>query len=96
MHSYLFTFFLSGAFKAFSYVVYFVVYNVWYVFIQNDLTNDPEVIVQVAFAENIACLAETALRFLEIVQLNTLNAANQEKEPQFQYQVSFQPSLFTD
>eukprot|EP00794_Sanderia_malayensis_P015350 gene15350-16926_t len=57
------------------------------------LTNDPEVIVQIALAENIASLAETALKFLEIVQLNTVNAANQEKEPQFQYQASYDVEL---
>ena len=45
--------------------------------------------MQVSLAENIACLAETALRFLEIVQLNMVNSANQEKETQFQYQVNF-------
>ncbi len=33
------------------------------------LTQDGEAIVRVAYAENIAMLAETALRFLEIVQL---------------------------
>ncbi|XP_065061458.1 phosphoinositide 3-kinase regulatory subunit 4-like [Rhopilema esculentum] len=59
----------------------------------NYLTNDPEVIVQVAFAENIACLAETALRFLEIVQLNMLNTANQEKDSQIQYQGSYDVEL---
>jgi len=59
----------------------------------NFLTNDAEVIVQVSLAENIACLAETALRFLEIVQLNMINTANQEKETQFQYQGSYDVEL---
>ncbi len=38
---------------------------------QTNLTQDSEVQVRVAYAENIALLAETALRFLEIVQIST-------------------------
>ncbi len=42
---------------------------------QSALTGDTEVMVRVAYAENIALLAETALRFLEIVQLNSVPEA---------------------
>ncbi len=34
---------------------------------QSALTADTEVMVRVVYAENIALLAETALRFLEII-----------------------------
>ncbi|XP_067857085.1 phosphoinositide 3-kinase regulatory subunit 4 isoform X3 [Heptranchias perlo] len=37
------------------------------------LAQDEATLVRLAYAENIALLAETALRFLEIVQLNNLN-----------------------
>lgn len=50
---------------------------------KSQLANDPEVIVQCAFAENVASLAETALRFLELAQL-TCNDPNDQS----QYQVS--------
>ena len=38
--------------------------------LQSPLAGDSVVLVRVAYAENIALLAETALRFLEIVQLS--------------------------
>ncbi|XP_055475290.1 phosphoinositide 3-kinase regulatory subunit 4-like, partial [Psammomys obesus] len=40
------------------------------------LAQDDATIVRLAYAENIALLAETALRFLELVQLKTLNMEN--------------------
>ncbi|GCC24842.1 phosphoinositide 3-kinase regulatory subunit 4 isoform X1 [Chiloscyllium punctatum] len=40
------------------------------------LAQDEATLVRLAYAENIALLAETALRFLEIVQLNNLNVEN--------------------
>uniref|UniRef100_A0A8I6A033 non-specific serine/threonine protein kinase n=1 Tax=Rattus norvegicus TaxID=10116 RepID=A0A8I6A033_RAT len=41
------------------------------------LAQDDATIVRLAYAENIALLAETALRFLELVQLKTLNMENE-------------------
>lgn len=40
------------------------------------LAQDDATIVRLAYAENIALLAETALRFLELVQLKNLNVEN--------------------
>ncbi|KAM7248870.1 hypothetical protein CapIbe_000909 [Capra ibex] len=40
------------------------------------LAQDDATIVRLAYAENIALLAETALRFLELVQLKNLNMKN--------------------
>ncbi|XP_074653856.1 phosphoinositide 3-kinase regulatory subunit 4-like [Tubulanus polymorphus] len=42
------------------------------------LTQDEAATVRVAYAENIALLAETALRFLEIVQLTSSEQSNEE------------------
>lgn len=52
------------------------------------LTQDPEVIVRLAYAESIASLAETALKFLEMAQLDRSNVLkdNNEDTP-IQYQV---------
>ena len=44
------------------------------------LTQDQEVIVRIAYAENIASLAETALKFLEMAQLDYANQENNEDE----------------
>ncbi|XP_034259889.1 phosphoinositide 3-kinase regulatory subunit 4 isoform X2 [Pantherophis guttatus] len=41
------------------------------------LAQDEATIVRLAYAENIALLAETALRFLELVQLKALNMENE-------------------
>uniref|UniRef100_A0A8B9NRW1 non-specific serine/threonine protein kinase n=1 Tax=Apteryx owenii TaxID=8824 RepID=A0A8B9NRW1_APTOW len=41
------------------------------------LAQDEATIVRLAYAENIALLAETALRFLELVQLKNLNMENE-------------------
>ncbi|XP_077160519.1 phosphoinositide 3-kinase regulatory subunit 4 [Paroedura picta] len=41
------------------------------------LAQDDATIVRLAYAENIALLAETALRFLELVQLKNLNMENE-------------------
>ncbi|XP_006004262.1 phosphoinositide 3-kinase regulatory subunit 4 isoform X2 [Latimeria chalumnae] len=41
------------------------------------LAQDESTFVRLAYAENIALLAETALRFLELVQLNNLNVENE-------------------
>ncbi|XP_070582447.1 phosphoinositide 3-kinase regulatory subunit 4 isoform X3 [Erythrolamprus reginae] len=41
------------------------------------LAQDEATIVRLAYAENIALLAESALRFLELVQLKTLNMENE-------------------
>ncbi|XP_041040975.1 phosphoinositide 3-kinase regulatory subunit 4 [Carcharodon carcharias] len=41
------------------------------------LAQDEATLVRLAYAENIALLAETALRFLEIVQLNNLNVESE-------------------
>ncbi|XP_044166779.1 phosphoinositide 3-kinase regulatory subunit 4-like [Acropora millepora] len=52
------------------------------------LTQDQEVIVRIAYAENIASLAETALKFLEMAQLDCANQENNEDEDlPIQYQV---------
>ena len=37
------------------------------------LTQDQEVIARIAYAENMASLAETALKFLEMAQLDYTN-----------------------
>ena len=42
--------------------------------------------VRVSYAENIALLAETALRFLEIVQLSTTTEASTTGEDQIEAQ----------
>ena len=57
---------------------------------KSNLTQDSEVQVRVSYAENIALLAETALRFLEIVQLSTTTEASTTGEDQIeaQYKVS--------
>ena len=44
------------------------------------LTQDQEVIVRIAYAENIASLAERALKFLEMVQLDYAIQENKEDE----------------
>ena len=52
------------------------------------LTRDQEVIVRIAYAENIASLAETALKFLEMAQLDYANQENNEDDDSpIQYQV---------
>ena len=53
---------------------------------QSNLTQDTEVQVRVSYAENIALLAETALRFLEIVQLSTTSEAGSAEEAQIEAQ----------
>ena len=59
----------------------------------SNLADDPEVIVQCAFAENIALLAETALRFLELAQFNNISSSGNGKDDQSQYQVSYDMEL---
>ena len=44
------------------------------------LTQDQEVIVRIAYAKNIASLAETALKFLEMAQLDYANQENNEDD----------------
>ena len=44
------------------------------------LTQDQEVIVRIAYAENIASLAERALKFLEMAQLDYAIQENKEDE----------------
>ena len=52
------------------------------------LTQDQEDIVRIAYAENIASLAETALTFLEMAQLDYANQENNEDDDlPIQYQV---------
>ena len=52
------------------------------------LTQDQEDIVRIAYAENIASLAETALKFLEMAQLDYANQENNEDDDSsIQYQV---------
>ena len=52
------------------------------------LTQDQEVIVRIPYAENIASLAETALKFLEMAQLDYANQENNEDDDlPIQYQV---------
>ena len=52
------------------------------------LTQDQEVIVRIAYAENTASLAETALKFLEMAQLDYANQENNEDDDSpIQYQV---------
>jgi hypothetical protein len=55
------------------------------------LTQDAEVVVRLAYAESIASLAETALKFLEMAQLdhNNVIKENQDNTP-IQYQVKQQ------
>ena len=53
------------------------------------LTQDQEVIVRIAYAENIASLAETALKFLEMAQLDYANQENDKADDApIQYQVN--------
>ena len=52
------------------------------------LTQDQEDIVRIAYAENIASLAERALKFLEMAQLDYANQENNEDDDlPIQYQV---------
>ena len=54
------------------------------------LTQDQEDIVRIAYAENIASLAETALKFVEMAQLDYANQENNEDDDlPIQYQVLF-------
>lgn len=58
------------------------------------LTQDQEVIVRIAYAENIASLAETALKFLEMAQLDYANQENSEDDDSpIQYQGSYDTEL---
>ena len=58
------------------------------------LTQDQEVIVRIAYAENIASLAETALKFLELAQLDFANQeSNDDDDAPIQYQVNTCSSL---
>lgn len=58
------------------------------------LTQDQEVIVRIAYAENIASLAETALKFLEMAQLDFANQENDEdNDAPIQYQGSYDTEL---
>lgn len=58
------------------------------------LTQDQEVIVRIAYAENIASLAETALKFLEMAQLDFANQENNEdSDAPIQYQGSYDTEL---
>ncbi|XP_022087879.1 phosphoinositide 3-kinase regulatory subunit 4-like [Acanthaster planci] len=63
----------------------------------SNLPQDEVVLVRVAYAENIAVLAETALRFLEMVQLDhTTNQdaqADSVQDPNVQYQASYDDEL---
>ena len=53
------------------------------------LTQDQEVIVRIAYAENIASLAETALKFLEMAQLDYANQeSDEDDDAPIQYQVT--------
>ncbi|XP_031568622.1 phosphoinositide 3-kinase regulatory subunit 4-like [Actinia tenebrosa] len=58
------------------------------------LTQDAEVVVRLAYAESIASLAETALKFLEMAQLDRNNVIkeNQDDTP-IQYQGSYDTEL---
>ena len=58
-------------------------------FLQSPTTQDEIVMVRVAYAENIAMLAETALRFLEMVQLDQTTTQTHGGSQDFsvQYQV---------
>ena len=44
------------------------------------LTQDQEVIARIAYAENMASLAETALKLLEMAQLDYANQENNEDD----------------
>ena len=55
------------------------------------LTQDQEDIVSIAYAENIASLAERALKFLEMAQLDY---ANQEKNEDDDLPIQYQVLLF--
>lgn len=58
------------------------------------LTQDQEVIVRIAYAENIASLAETALKFLEMAQLDYANQENNDDDDApIQYQGSYDTEL---
>jgi phosphoinositide-3-kinase regulatory subunit 4 len=52
--------------------------------------DDQEVIVRIAYAENIAPIAETALKFLEMAQLryNNMDMEDGRMQQTIQYQVS--------
>ena len=65
-------------------MIYFRFIFFFLIFIQSLLADDPEVMVQCSFAENISLLAETALRFLELAQLNN---SNSDRDDESQYQV---------
>ncbi|XP_070561673.1 phosphoinositide 3-kinase regulatory subunit 4-like isoform X2 [Ptychodera flava] len=61
-----------------------------------NLTQDAVVAVRVAYAENIASLAETALRFLEITQLDHTTPDEESDsilDPSVQYQGSYDAEL---
>ena len=51
------------------------------------LTQNQEDIVSIAYAENIASLAETALKFLEMAQLDYANQENNDDDLPIQYQL---------
>ncbi len=59
--------------------------------LQANIAQDEIVLVRVAYAENIAVLAETALRFLEMVQLEQTTTqdaqADSTQDSKVQYQV---------
>ena len=59
--------------------------------LQSNIAQDEIVLVRVAYAENIAVLAETALRFLEMVQLEQTTTqdaqADSVQDSKLQYQV---------
>ncbi|KAK2148717.1 hypothetical protein LSH36_486g02011 [Paralvinella palmiformis] len=63
----------------------------------SNLTQDDETLVRVAYAENIAMLAETALRFLEIVQLNSSAkeclGSESDTQTSLQYKASYDMEL---
>lgn len=59
------------------------------------LTQDPVVMVRIVFAENIAVLAETALRFLEMSQMESNNNElnDMAEESSVHYQASYDAEL---
>ncbi|CAH1773990.1 unnamed protein product [Owenia fusiformis] len=60
----------------------------------SNLVQDPVVMVRVAYAENIALLAETALRFLEIIQLEMPSKSTHESNGMLsQQQISYDIEL---
>ena len=54
-----------------------------------NLPDDQEVLVRIAYAENIAPIAETALKFLEMAQLryNNMDCEDKGMEQSLRYQV---------